>query len=206
MFDIEFVKDFIRRVDKRVNAVTLTEVLLISSMYLIMKSADPKWFVENGFVENLQLIILAVAFMVCMTARSEKKFFVFCGLVVLFLIMRETNLGRSFFCEKYLKPNEICRWNNLPYGYMADVVRILYVILILVYAIYNKLWLPLWRYISKAPIYVWDIGIMVLCAFLGIMAETRYVDNEILEETAETIMYISLTYCLWRYSRYQFKV
>jgi len=205
MFIVEFIKNAINRIDKNVNAMTLIEFLLVSSMYSIMKFSDPQWFVENSVVENIQIAVLAIAFLICLTAKSERKFFVFCGFLVLFLIIRETNLGRSYFCAKYLEPDEICRWKNLKYGYMADVVRILFAVSILAYAVYNKLWLPLRRFISKAPIYIWDLGVVVLCAVIGTIAETSYIDSEILEETSETIMYIAFTYCLWRYSRYRFE-
>lgn len=201
---IEFVKDCVNRIDKNVNVVTLIEFLLVSSMYSIMKYSNPQWFVENGIVENLQLFILLVAYLICLTAKSEKKFFVFCSFIMLFLIIRETNLGRSYFCEKYLHPDEICRWKNLKYGYLADVIRILLAIGIGVYAMYHKLWQSLWKYVSKAPVYIWDIGVMVFCAAVGTAAELECIDSEILEECAETVMYIALAYCLWRYSRYQF--
>ncbi|MEE6207648.1 MAG: hypothetical protein VZR95_06310 [Alphaproteobacteria bacterium] len=203
---VEFVKDVINRIDKNVNAMTLIELLLVSSMYSIMKFSNPQWFVENGIVENLQLVILSVAFLICLTAKSEKKFFVFCSFIVLFLMIRETNLGRAFFCEKFLAPDEICRWKNMKYGYLADVIRILLAIGIGVYAVYHKLWQPLWKYVSKAPVYIWDIGVMFFCAAVGIAAEFECIDSEILEECAETVMYMALAYCLWRYSRYKFEV
>ena len=196
-----FIKNIIQRFDYKVSCITAIEFLLVALIYLMMKFADPSWFVENGIVENLQIVILVVAFIICITAKKDRSLFVFCGLVILLLIMREINFGRLYFCEKYLAANEVCRWKNLKYGYIAEYGRLLYSIGIVIYACYHKLWKVIWKYAILAPIYIWDIAIILLCTTLGIMAEFESVDNEILEESAEGIAYFALAYCLWRYSR-----
>lgn len=89
----------------------------------------------------------------------------------------------------------------MKYGYIAEYGRLLYSIGIVIYACYHKLWKVIWKYATLAPIYIWDIAIILLCAALGIMAEFKSVDNEILEECAEGIVYLALGHCLWRYSR-----
>lgn len=197
----KFIKNIIQRFDYKVSSITAIEFLSVALIYLMMKFADPSWFVENGIVENLQIVILVVAFIICITAKQDKSLFVFCGLVVLLLIMRETNFGRSYFCAKYLSADEICRWKNMRYGYIAEYGRLLYCISIVIYAYYHKLWKVIWKYVTVVPIYIWDIAIILLCTTLGVMAEFKSVDNEILEECAEGIVYFALAYCLWRYSR-----
>lgn len=198
----EFIKNFWQRVDFKVSYVTVVEFLLVLLIFPLIKYANPVWFVENSVVENLQLFILSAAFLICLKAKFAKKFFVFCGLIVILMIMRETNLGRPYLCAKYLAPNEVCKWKSFQYGYIVEWARILYVIGILIYAWKHKIWQPLWKYIISAPIYIWDILILLVCAVLGTVAEFQSVDNEILEECAETLMYVALAYCLWRYSRY----
>jgi hypothetical protein len=60
-------------------------------------------------------------------------------------------------------------------------------------------WRPLIKYVLKAPIFVWDILILLLAVTGSWAAELPCVDSEILEESAELLMYVMLADLLWRY-------
>ncbi len=197
------LKDFFSKIPNRlrwnVNFVTFLEVLLVCMLPFIMRYANPEWFMEGHFVENLQLVILIVAFFVAVKASNDKKMFYAIALVIVLLLMRETNLGRGYFCAKYLSPEDICRWKNLKYGFFVEPLRDLYGLSILYYVWRQKVYKTVGQYILKAPLFVWDLIIFVGAAVLAALAESQQIDNEILEESCETIMYVAFLNCLYHY-------
>lgn len=199
------LKNICARIDWHIKPMTVLFALLSAAIYPLMRYAPAEWFVEDGMVENIQLLILVVAIGVALGAKFERKMFVLVALAVLFLIVREVNGGRAFFCARYLDPDEICRWNNMKYGYLADWIRWGAAIGVVIYALAAKLWQPIWRYMAKAPIYVWDFLLFGVAAVGAQVAETTYIDNEIMEEGMETLMYIVLTWLIWRYARVKVK-
>ena len=55
---------------------------------------------ENSVIENLQMLVLFVAFGISLTAKEYKKFYLFVGLAVSIILLREVNFGRTlFFCR-----------------------------------------------------------------------------------------------------------
>lgn len=200
---MDFIKNIVARFDWSITFFTVMEIILVISIYPFMQYANPVFFMENGIVENFQLLILFFAMIICLTSKQNKQLFLFCAFIVVFLMIRETNLGRSYFCAKYLTPTDVCKWQNLKYGYMADWVRIFYALVIAVYAIYVKIWKIIWLYVKKAPIYVWEFILMIIGIIGGTLAEKPSFDSEIAEECFETLFYICLCYTLWRYTRHQ---
>ena len=198
-------KNIWARTDWHILPMTILGMLLLVAIYPLMRYAPAEWFVEDGVVENIQLLILVIAFGVALCAKFEHKMFVLVAFLVLFLIVREVNGGRAFFCARYLDPDEICRWNNMKYGYLADWIRGIFAIGVLIYALAAKLWQPIWRYVTKAPLYVWDFLLFAVAAVGAQIAETAYIDNEIMEEGMETVMYIMLIRLIWRYARVEVK-
>ena len=195
----EILQQLWQRINWQPNVCTWLELLLIMAVIPVMLRADPAWFVEDGLVENIQLIVLSLAFIVALKSQNQHRFFVFLGMIILFMIMRETNLFRGYFCEKYLSPYDICRWKEFKYGYLVTGGRLIFVAFVLWYFIKNKLWRPLWNYIVKAPIYIWDFTFLVLMILGGTIAEFSCIDNEIMEEFCELISYIVIGNCIWRY-------
>ena len=187
------------RINWRPNACTWLEILLLLAVAPIMYWANPEWFVEDGLVENIQLAVLILAFIIAIRAPNHRRFFIFAGLIVIFMIMRETNLFRGYFCAKYLTPDAICRWSDFKYGYLATCGRIVFALITLWYFIKHKLWQPLWQYIVKAPIFVWEFLIIAITVVGGTIAEFPLIDNEIMEECCELICYIAVANCIWRY-------
>ena len=117
------------------------------------------------------------------------------------MIMRETNLFRGYFCSKYLSSDDMCRWSEFKYGYLATCGRIVFALFTLWYFIKHKLWQPLWKYIVKAPIFVWEFLVIGLTIIGGTIAEFAFIDNEVMEECCELICYLAITNCIWRYCR-----
>ena len=158
-------------------------------------------FVEDGWIENLQLLFLVCTLIISYTATTDKKFFMFVGLLVILMLMRETNLGRYYFCEKYLSSDVACKWKNLKYGYFAEILRWGFGLYTIYFAWINRLYLNFINYVKSTQIFFWDILFVFLGALGGSMAELHFIDNEIMEEASELLFYLAFTNCVWRYSR-----
>lgn len=197
----EYVKILKKRMSWKFDIITLCEFICLILIVPLVKFANPEWFVENSVVENLQLLILWCAFFVALSAKKEKKLFVFCALIVTFFIIRETNMGREYFCSKYLTSDEPCRWKSFKYGYVMELARACFALYIVFYFFKNKLYRTLMTYILRAPLFMWDIVILLLCAIGATVSEFECVDNEIMEEMFEMVMYLALIRCLWIYGR-----
>ncbi len=195
------LKNILKRFDWHFSWEQIVQLMLLMAIYPLMKYADPQWFVENGIVENMQIFILFLMLLLCLKAQNARKMFVFFALIVVFLIMRETNLGRSYFCAKYLKPEEICRWRNLKYGYIIEASKVIYILFTIGYFIVNKIWQPIMAYVKNAPFFVWEAIFFMIGAVGGTIAEFQSIDNEIMEESCEALMYIAMLFALYRYQK-----
>ncbi|MBR1825272.1 MAG: hypothetical protein IJ770_01645 [Alphaproteobacteria bacterium] len=200
-----FFNDLRRRFDWHINRLTAIELLLTLLTVPMILWANPQWFTENGAIENTQLFVLLTAFAVALYAKKSGKLFVLAAFVVLFMIMRETNLFRAYFCEKYLSKDELCRWNAFKYGYLIESIRWIFAVYVLYYFIRHKIWRQIWQYILNAPVYVWDFMILGVSFIGGTVAEFECVDNEIMEESFELIFYITVVNCLYKYGKFTCK-
>ncbi len=195
-----FITDLWHRLKWRGNLLTFVELGLIIAILPIMRGANPQWFVEDGLVENIQLLVLSTAIIVACLSKNEQSLFIFVAMIVGFMIIRETNLFRGYFCARYLEEDTICRWKEFRFGWIADALRWLFVLTMVGYFMYHKLWKKVWQYICNAPIFVWDLLILGVMIVGGTAAEFQSIDNEILEECCELIAYLALTNCIWRYT------
>lgn len=198
---IEFTKKIPARLQWNLSWLTVVEFIYIAAIQFMLKYADTQLFVEGGWIENLQLVILGSALIIALRSPKDKALFTALSLVIVLMLMRETNLGRSYFCEKYLSPDEICRWKKMKYGFIVEPLRDLYVVYILYYIWSKKVYQTIWQYILHAPVFVWDSLVLIGAAVAATLAEFPFIDNEILEESCEMLMYIAFTSLVWKYSR-----
>ena len=196
-----FCKGVWQRIDWRPNVLTCLEIALILLIYPLMQWANPQYFVEDGWVENIQLLVLLAAIIIALRTKLNRPLFVFAALVIVLMIMRETNLFRGYFCAVYLQPGVLCRWEEFSYGYLVKGIRWVFVAYALYYFVRHKIWQPIMKYVLNAPIFVWDILICGLMIIGGMIAEMACVDNEVMEECCEWVCYLALTNCVYRYSR-----
>lgn len=196
-------KDFFKGIPARmrwnINGLTIIEFIYILAIPFMMKFANPQFFTEGALVENLQLVVLAAAFVIAVKAPQNKTLFIALALLIILMLMRETNLGRSYFCEKYLSPDEICRWKKMKYGVIVEPLRDLYGLYILYYIFSRKVYITVWQYVKQAPIYIFDSIIFIGAVISATIAEWPVIDNEILEESSELLIYIVLVNLILRY-------
>ncbi len=201
------LKDFLKGIPPRlclnINWLTIIELIYISAIPFMIKFAEPQFFAEGTLIENLQLAVLTVAFIIVVTAKKNRTLFIALAMLIVLMLMRETNLGRSYFCEKYLSPDEICRWKNMKYGIIVEPLRNLYGLYILYYIWSRKVYKLIGKYILQAPIYLVDSLIFVGAVVAATIAEWPLIDNEILEESSELLMYIVFINLILRYRKWK---
>lgn len=195
----DFLKGIPPRLCLNINWLTIIELIYISAIPFMIKFAEPQFFAEGSLIENLQLAVLTVAFIIVVTAKKDRTLFIALAMLIVLMLMRETNLGRSYFCEKYLSPDEICRWKNMKYGIIVEPLRDLYGLYILYYIWSRKVYKLIGKYILQAPIYLVDSLIFVGAVVAATLAEWPLIDNEILEESSELLMYIVFINLILRY-------
>lgn len=196
----EFLSGIPVRLSFKVNLLTLIALIWGVLMWPLFEFAHSRFFTENGMVENLQVVVLVAAMVISLKAKHDKKFFRLLAFIIMLMIMRETNLGRQFFCDRLLPEGEMCRWSKLKYGWIVELLRGMFGIWVIFYALRNKLYRSFIVYVKNAPIYVWDFLLMFVGAVVGTAAEVDGI-YEILEECGEFLFYLALTDCLWWYSR-----
>lgn len=196
---LDFLKNIPSRIRWNINGLTIIEFIYILAIPFVLKFASPQFFTEGALVENLQLVVLAAAFVIAVKAPKDRSLFIALALLIVLMLMRETNLGRSYFCEKYLSPDEICRWKKMKYGFIVEPLRNLYGLYILYYIWSRKVYKIVWQYLKQAPIYIFDSLVFVGAAIVATIAECPIIDNEILEECCELLMYIGLVNLIYRY-------
>lgn len=197
----DFLKGIPPRLCRNINWLTIIELIYISAIPFMIKFAEPQFFAEGALIENLQLAVLTVAFIIVVTAKKDRTLFIALAMLIVLMLMRETNLGRSYFCEKYLSPDEICRWKNMKYGIIVEPLRDLYGLYILYYIWSRKVYKLIGKYILQAPIYLVDSFIFVGAVVAATLAEWPLIDNEILEESSELLMYIVFINLILRYRK-----
>ncbi|MBR6355968.1 MAG: hypothetical protein IKR92_03840 [Alphaproteobacteria bacterium] len=197
-----FCKNLWQRMNWRPNLLTwATLAVALITVPALLLPFNPQLFVENGWVENIQLVILVAAIVIACRAKNDRQLFIFAAFVVVFMILRETNMFRDIFCMKYLPQEETCRWSAFKYGYLVSAARWLFAAYVVYYVWRYRLWRTAWQYICKAPIYVWDLLLLGLAGCGATVAEFSCVDSETMEECCELVLYLALANCIWRYSK-----
>lgn len=155
---------------------------------------------ENGLLENIQMFILFLGLCFSFSAKSDKRFFVFVGLVLVILILREVNCGRTLFFQVPGVENAYYSWKEIKYGYLAHPIYGAFIASVAIYFLKNKLFINLWNYIKKTKLPVWNILFMFVGMGLGLFAE-HSMHNMVWEEITELLFYTSLVGIIWLYSR-----
>lgn len=175
-------------------AFAVAMLIIPSVMYL----PEPFGY-ENGVLENIQLFFLFLTGFFALRAKEDKKFFVFVALVVVILLLREVNCGRTIFFAIPGEVNAFYSWKQIKYGWLAHPLYAMYMIGVGIYFLKNKLYLNLWKKFSKIKLPLWNILLMLLGMVLGTYAE-EVAHNFILEEITELLFYVSLCGIVYLYS------
>ena len=157
-----------------------------------------KFGYENALLENLQLVVLGLTFIFAMKAKVNKTFFKCMAMIVVILLLREVNCGRTIFFPVPGEVNAFYSWKDIKYGWLAHPLYGLYMAFTAFYFLKNKLFVTLWNYVKNVRFPFWNMLFIFIGMGVGLYAE-KAMNNVILEEMAELLFYSSLAGIVYLY-------
>ncbi len=181
-------------------AVTIS-LLCVSGIFLLPETVSGK----NSTPEYLQLFLLLVGMTLAFTANNKRPFFIFVGFVLLLLMLREINFGRTLPCfADPNDPNKFKKWKEIPYGWLAHVFIGIYLGAMVVFFFVRKLYYDAWQLLKSVRIPLWECLIMALAAVCALMTE-RVFHSDFVEEFFELSFYGALICLVWRFTRGKYR-
>lgn len=196
----EKVKNFIAaHMDFKLYPVTWIAIVVALLIVPCVKFLPETYGYENGLLENIQMVTLLAAFIICVTSKVNKKFFYFSAMVIGILALREINCGRTIFFPVPGEVNSYYGWKDIKYGWLAHPLYGLYMAFVGFYFLKNKLFINLWQLIKNIKFPVWNILLMLMGMGLGMYAE-KALHNMVFEEITELLFYVALTGIIYLYA------
>ena len=196
---MEKVKNFIKKhFDFGIYPVTILAVLTALAVIPCVKILPETWGYENGILENLQMITLAIGLFLAIFAKANKKLFYFVGLVIFLLIAREVNYGRTLFFPIPGEVNAYYSWKEIKYGWLVNPIVGLYITGTALYFVISKAYKDMWNIIKNVKFPVWNFILLFIGMGLGEYAE-KATENFVFEEIAELLFYVALVGIIWLY-------
>lgn len=178
-------------------AIAAAIAIIPSVMFL-----PEKWGWENGILENIQMAVLFIGLYLSLKVDSNKKFFNFVAMVLVIIILREVNCGRTLFFPIPGVENAFYSWKEIKYGYLVHPIYGVYIAFVGFYFLKNKLFLTLWNIICKIKFPVWSVLLTIAGMILGTYAE-HATENFVFEEISELLFYVALVGIIYLYTRDQ---
>lgn len=175
--------------------------LVVALVCLVCAFVLPDSFGDkNSPLENIQMFVVAIGLYVTCTAKSRRVLYVFASLCLFFILAREVNYGRTLFI--FADPenaNKFPKWKDMEYGWLAHVCVGLYMVWLLVYFFWRKVWKEAWEVLRTIRIPASDLLLAVGGLVAGVAFESMH--NCLTEELGEIIMYVGGVGILYLYSR-----
>lgn len=130
------------------------------------------WCYENGPVEYLQLACMGGIVFLCCRATQYREFFLWCAAVMLLLMLREINCGRTLFFAYPDSSVRFYKWSEIPYGW---VVQTCYGVLIAVTVLWffvRKLFVRVPQVLRMRPLPIGCVGILLTEIIIARVCET----------------------------------
>ena len=178
------------RLDFKFHPICFLPLMFAVLTYPAMKWLPVQYCYENSLIENFQLIVLFMTFVICLKAKTDKKFFYSLALVVVILFLREINCGRTVFFPVEGVENAFYSWKDIKYGYLAHPFYGAFMTLSGLYFILSKSYNVLIKYFLHAKLSVYNWVFLFLGIIFGLLGEE--ISNPQLEEMTETLFYVSL--------------
>lgn len=156
---------------------------------------------ENGVVENIQLAVLFLGMFFALRPKVDKKFFYFIAMVLGILLIREVNCGRTIFFAIPGQENAFYSWKEIKYGWLAHIIYGLYMGLVGIYFLANKLFVTLWQKLWNIRLPFWNFVLLLVGMVAGLYAEEAHM--LVFEESAELLFYVALISFVYLYSQHK---
>jgi len=193
------VKNFIdKHIDFNMYPVTVLPLIVAFMVIPCVMFLPETWGYENGVLENLQMLALGIALFLAIFAKTNKKFFCFAALVIILLIAREINYGRTIFFPIPGEVNAYYSWKEIKYGWLVNPLVGLYITGSVLYFIISKAYSQMWNIIKNIKFPFWNFVFLFIGIGLGEYAE-KATENFVFEEMSELLLYVALVGIIWLY-------
>ena len=147
--------------------------LIVAIVCLVCAFVLPDSFGDkNSPIENVQMLVVAFGLYVTCSAKDRKCLYVFASLCLFFILAREVNYGRTLII--FADPenaNKYPKWKDMEYGWLAHACVGLYMVWLVVYFIWRKVWKEAWDVLRTIRIPASDLLLAVLGMAVGMLLE-----------------------------------
>ncbi len=193
-----------KKIDWKIHYTNIIALMLFVLVIPINAYLPEKIAWENSYIENAQIVCLFASFYMCLKEKTNKKLFYAMAMIIFLVIGREVNYGRMIFFAVEGSENDFYKWKEIKYGYLANPLIGLYILGVLIYIIYNRLYISAWEYIKKIRFNIWHILMIFVTIIVSAIAEEK--KQIIVEEWVELVLYFcfaSLVYLFVYDNRYK---
>ncbi len=156
---------------------------------------------KNSPIEYAQLMLLILGAAFCFTAKQRPELYRVVAFLLIFLLLREINYGRTLACfADPADPNKFPKWKDIPYGWLAHVFVGIYLVTLAAVFILRKHWKACWELLRDYRLPLWECVILILAAVCAQITE-RFFHNDRIEELFELAFYSTAICIIWRYTR-----
>lgn len=198
---------FKKRLDFSILPTTCMTFLVVLACAFLYAYAPDTWAYENGMLENLQMILMMLSLLFCVTAQTDKSLYLFFATVIFFMMLREVNCGRMLFLSRNGEffysglPSDYFKWKEIPHGTTIRTGICGTVILLCLLALCRKgNFKALKKTVFHTKIPFWELLLMSIAVLSSITAEKLHLCF-VTEEVSELLLYAALTSAIFRYSR-----
>ena len=198
---LNFIKNHI---DFKFYPITWIVLFIALSIIPMLIYMPQEYGFENGLLENIQMSILFIMIYLCLSAKTNVKFFRFAVLVLTILIIREVNCGRTLFFPIPGEYHKYYSWRQLPWPWLGKIIHGIYGTWIAIVGFIffkKKVYIDSWSTLKNIKIPFWNIAFATFAMFMGAIAEKLTNNNFIFEEGFELLFYVSILSLIWLYSR-----
>lgn len=194
------INSIVQHLDRNCSCMTwvtfLTSIVCLLCYYILPESYGDK----NSPVETVQMLVLVAGLVISYTAGNHQNLYRFVFWVILLVLAREVNFGRTLFI--FADPEDVRKfpkWSDMEYGWLAHVGVSLYILWLLVYFISRKVWCQLRTVLCMWRIPAWDALLCICGLAVGVSAELMH--QNLVEELGELVLYVGGIGMIYLYSR-----
>lgn len=156
------------------------------------------WGYENHWLENVQMLLLLLCFMLCLATGKDKPFYRTLALLVVVIALREVNCGRTLFFPVPGEVNRYYSWSQIPYGWVVRWAYKIFIAGVALRFILVRGFQTCYCLLKEWRLPVWNAGVGVVAVVVTLLAEKQWGEAR-LEELAELVVYATLASTLFLY-------
>lgn len=195
---MEKFKNFIKvHADFKVNRANIVALIVVLSIFPAYRFLPEQFGYENGFLENLQMLVLLLCGVFAFKANNFKRFFNVLILFIIIFALREINCGRVFFPIEG-EVNSFYQWEEIKYGFIVGPLYEIFIAFSCIWILVKKAYMDLWYMVTKTKLPIWSIVFFLLGMGLSLYAD-KHMSSHVFEEMAELLMYVSVCGLIFEY-------